>query len=170
MASDAIKYNHIPEIIKKLPQIQDKLVRAAAFNIERAAKRNAPVDTGLLKNSIYTVTARESGFTASAEAARHRIVHDFKLAKRESTQARQFARRNKEERAFASALFPEVAALGPGHALVLVGAVYGIFVEFGTVHMRAQPFLLPAAVDEQHNFAAAWRKLEALLRDEGMGK
>lgn len=34
--------------------------------------------------------------------------------------------------------------VGPAHWEVTVGVAYGIYVEYGTVHMAAQPFLRPA--------------------------
>jgi hypothetical protein len=39
------------------------VVDKAAFDIERGAKQNAPVDTGALKNSIHVVDGEEFGIT-----------------------------------------------------------------------------------------------------------
>lgn len=39
------------------------VVDKAAFDIERLAKQNAPVDTGALKNSIHVVDGEEFGIT-----------------------------------------------------------------------------------------------------------
>lgn len=42
---------------------------------------------------------------------------------------------------------------------VVVGAEYGIHVEFGTRRQRAQPFLIPALEAVRPKFLAAWKKL-----------
>lgn len=36
--------------------------------------------------------------------------------------------------------------IGPGHWRVVVGAEYGVYVEWGTVKQRAQPFFQPAVL------------------------
>lgn len=43
--------------------------------------------------------------------------------------------------------------------LVNVFAEYGIFVEYGTYKMRAQPFLTPAVESLRQKWEAAWRAL-----------
>ncbi len=63
-----------------------------------------------------------------------------------------------------AALFPEVARPEEGRGLVVVGASYGIFVEVGTRHMPARPFLTPAAMQVLPDYIQAWTKLEAMLR------
>ena len=47
-----IKYNHLPQLAKRLPEVVGSLVRKAAYDIEAHAKSIVPVDTGKLKNSI----------------------------------------------------------------------------------------------------------------------
>jgi HK97 gp10 family phage protein len=44
-------------------------------------------------------------------------------------------------------------------AVVFVGAEYGVYVEFGTRRMRAQPFFTPAADEARRYFEAEMRKL-----------
>jgi len=80
-----------------------QFVAKAALDIEAHAKALAPVDTGLLRNSIQAI---------------------------------------------------QVSQL---HWRVVVSAEYGVYVEFGTRHMAAQPFLLPAVNAVRPSFLAAMR-------------
>lgn len=42
----------LDQLIRELPELADAAVRAIALDVEGAAKRRVPVDTGLLRNSI----------------------------------------------------------------------------------------------------------------------
>lgn len=55
-------FNHFPAMIEAIHKASGQIVRKAAFEIEGHAKAAAPVDTGALKNSIYTVTSDSSDF------------------------------------------------------------------------------------------------------------
>jgi len=57
--------------------------------------------------------------------------------------------------------FPEVAAPEHNAAIIAVGATYGIFLEYGTHKMAAQPYLTPAAEEASASF------LEALVAVAG---
>jgi HK97 gp10 family phage protein len=46
--------NNLPRITSQLQRALSELVRKTAFSIEAKAKQLAPVDTGLLRNSITT--------------------------------------------------------------------------------------------------------------------
>lgn len=46
--------NDLPRIASRIDQALSQLVKKAAFRIEARAKQLAPVDTGLLRNSIQT--------------------------------------------------------------------------------------------------------------------
>lgn len=116
-----VKFNHIPEILRRAPERADALVRAIAFAIEAEAKRGAPVDTGFLKSSIYTDTSRSSGYDAAVREA----------------QGRLFGEEHRE-------VFPPLPRPKRGEALVAVAAEYGIYLEFGTTRMAARPYLRPA--------------------------
>ena len=50
-------------------------------------------------------------------------------------------------------------------AYVAVGAQYGVYVEFGTVHMPPQPYLLPAMEAVRDSFEDAMGRLEDKLRE-----
>lgn len=55
-----IKYNHLPQLAKRLPEVVGSLVRKAAYDIEAHAKSIVPVDTGKLKNSISVEMPKET--------------------------------------------------------------------------------------------------------------
>lgn len=52
---------------------------------------------------------------------------------------------------------------GPAHAVVGTNVEYAPFVEYGTRHMAAQPYLIPAAEQARPKFLDACRRLEASL-------
>ncbi len=49
--------------------------------------------------------------------------------------------------------------VGPAHWRVTVGAEYGIYVEFGTRFMAAQPYFFPAIAEASPAFIAAMRRI-----------
>ena len=55
----------------------------------------------------------------------------------------------------------EVTRKGPARTAVEVGIFYGKFLEFGTKHASAQPFLVPALEGKQETIVA---KVEGVLR------
>jgi HK97 gp10 family phage protein len=50
-----IKSNRFPEIAKQFHNEASQVVRKTTFDVEAGAKRLAPVDTGLLRNSIQSL-------------------------------------------------------------------------------------------------------------------
>lgn len=110
------------------------VVRATAMAIQAAAQNAAPVDTGALKNSIYTATARSSGYDKAQDKAL-----------RANPQAQ---------------VLPEVEPPRDDlTAIVAVGAEYGVYVEMGAEGRPAQPYLGPAAEAARPAFEAAMRRL-----------
>jgi HK97 gp10 family phage protein len=136
--STRVDFNHFPEYESRLQQAADKMVRKAALDIERLAKQKAPVDTGALRNSIYTVTSTDSDYTAASSSA---------------------GKRNQD-----AEQFPPVEQQPPGQAIVAVGMSYGAYVEYGTRHMAARPYLTPAAETVRPQFLAAMGRLEEMMR------
>lgn len=57
--------------------------------------------------------------------------------------------------------------LGVGHYKIVVKAKYGLYVEFGTRYMRAQPFLTPAAQGIISDFAAQARGILKQINNAG---
>ena len=112
-----------------------RLVDRTAFAVEREAKLRAPVDTGFLRNSIYTVTTSTSGYD---EALR---VAERLEARRHAGQRRDRAGRWVD---VAGEMLEETRGPGFLAAIVAVGAEYGVWVEYGTARQAAQPYLEPA--------------------------
>lgn len=94
--------NRLPELRKKAPELAKRIVSKTAFDIEAHAKTIVPVDTGLLRMSIFT-----------------RFHHDG-----------------------------FVAEVGPS-------THYAIYVEYGTKHMAARPYLRPAVDKVRPGFESA---------------
>jgi len=117
-----VVYNLLPEIAAKVEEMADKAIRKAAFEVVAASMAAAPVGpTGFLKNSHYVELSGSDGGTNE---------HSYSAV--QSPQADQ-------------TLLPEVDKPTEKHtAIVAVGASYATFVEYGTVHMPARPFLTPA--------------------------
>lgn len=127
-------YDLLPEMAEKLAKALDEAVKKAAFDIQAAAQAAAPVDTGFLKNSIYVETHSESTYGQIAEPTSPTAT-----------------------------VLPEVEKPKEHQAVVAVGANYGVYVEFGTVHGPAQPYLTPAAAIVEPQFIAALTKMEDLM-------
>ena len=101
-------------------------VRRTAFKVEEYAKVGAPVDTGFLRNSIYTVTHDSSGYTRASNDA-HAQNAD-------------------------AVMLPEVEAPSDAlTAIVAVGAEYGAHVNYGTARAAAQPYL-DEAIEQAREF------------------
>lgn len=49
--------------------------------------------------------------------------------------------------------------IGPAHWRVTVGAEYGVYVEYGTRFMGAQPYFFPAIAEVSPDFIAAMRRI-----------
>lgn len=124
----------LDRIAATLEQKAEAVVQKTAFDIQADAAGRAPVDTGALRNSIYTVTSRSNGLSAAASAA---------------TSAYQA----KHKRA------PELVELprpGPAEAWVGPSVEYGLHVE-----LTNRPFLIPAVEAARGRFVKA---LETLFR------
>ena len=131
-----VVYNHLPELAAEIEKVASQIVRKAAFDIQALAQTTAPVRTGFLKSSIYTVTKGESTYSTIEGSG---------------------------------PLLPEVDQPSDDRtAYVAVGAEYGIYLEFGTSHMSAQPYLIPAAETVQPAFIAAMTELEEALKLGGL--
>lgn len=58
----ADSFNHFNSIADALGSACSKVVRKGAFDIQAQAVRRAAVDTGFLRNSVYTVTSEGSSY------------------------------------------------------------------------------------------------------------
>lgn len=101
----------LPAMEKKLNTMLERIIAKTAHDIVTVAQGLAPVDTGALKNSIHAVTAK--GLTQYATA-----TAKTKAKRKEAT------------------MFPEVKPADKYEAIVAVGVEYGVYVEYGSAHVR----------------------------------
>jgi HK97 gp10 family phage protein len=135
--------DHSGDLERSLDADLGKAVRRTAFKIEGAAKQAAPVDTGYLRNSLFTVTDQGSGANAAlTRTERRRDITNRK--RRKKGQADLLIRLNAD--------LTSLRVGAPTEAYVAVGASYGPFVEFGTASRAAHPFLGPAVDREKADF------------------
>ena len=127
-------FNRFPEIVVKFGPAVSQIVRKSAFDVQAQAAGAAPVDTGFLRNSIYTVTSTDSSYGGAGTPPKDAY------------------------------LLPEVAKPEDAYtAHVAVGANYGIYLEMGTRFMPAQPYFYPAVDSVEPSFLDAMSKLEDSL-------
>jgi hypothetical protein len=125
------------------------LVRRTAFAVEREAKVNAPVDTGFLRNSIYTVTDRGNGYDRALASAT-RLGAKRHAGERRSSLTGEW---RSTEGLMLDAV-EEADLPGDLTAIVAVGAKYGIHVEY--LH---KPFFTPAVDSARRDWDAGLREL-----------
>lgn len=131
-----VEFDRLPEIMAAMHKAQAQVIRKAAFDVQARAQASAPVATGFLKSSIYTVTKSSSNYGQGAQ-----------------------------EPPSGAQLLEEVSKPSSDlEAIVAVGASYGVYLEFGTSHMAAQPYLIPAAEAVQPSLNTASENLEQLIR------
>ena len=124
-----VKSNRFAAMAQETYRLLDKIVRKTAFDLEARAKALCAVDTGALRASIYTATGSQSTFgKARADALS----------------------RNKDAQ-----FGPEEKPDGDLCAIVAVGVLYGVYVEFGTIKMPAHPFFGPAVAAVRPQFEKA---------------
>ena len=114
-----VVYNLLPEIAAKIEDMASEAVRKSAFDIVAHSMAAAPVGpTGFLKNSHYVTV--KGGVNEHPYSAVQTPAADQTLLPEVETPAEKTT------------------------AIVAIGASYATYVEYGTVHMAARPFLTPA--------------------------
>lgn len=127
-------FNRFPEIAERFGPALAQVVKKTALDVQALAASNAPVDTGFLRNSIYTVTSQGSTYGDAGSPPGD------------------------------SYLLPEVGAPSDEYtAYVAAGANYAAYVNYGTRFMVAQPFWEPAIDAGQAALEAAMSKFESML-------
>jgi len=135
-------FNKLPEVAEAFGQIAQQIVEDTAFSVQEKAEQNCPVDTGFLRDTIYTKTFASSNYRGGGRVT--------KSAK----QSGQYT-------------LPEVQQPPNQYtAYVAVGASYGVFVEFGTSRAPAQPFFFPAIEASSDAFEQAAGDLEAQIKQK----
>ena len=115
MAGLGVVYNLFPNVARAIRPATQTISSDVARFVEAAAAANAPVDTGFLASSVYSVTPKY-GSTYGTMG---------------SPPGDSYA-------------LPEQTPGGPDECVVGVAANYGIYVELGTRFMGAQPYFYPA--------------------------
>jgi HK97 gp10 family phage protein len=165
-------FDDFPKIAAQLLPAADRIVRATAFRIEAGAKARAPVDTGMLKNSIYTATSQgvgargaRTGAAATAVASGLHAYRVSSITQRTRAQAAGAGRVASFAKGIKGIIrrdvFPAIGAPPVGTALVAVGAEYGAYVEYGTRHTGSRPFLTPAVEAQRASFEQALGQIVA---------
>ena len=131
------EFNHFDDVASALPDILSKVVRKTTFEIQSDAQSLAPRDTGFLANSIYVKTSKDSTYS-------------------------QVEQPTKKD----ASLLEEVDSPPDDQtAYVAVGANYGIYVEYGTVHQAPQAYLTPAVEAGQEALEKAASAIEGMIGD-----
>ena len=112
-----IVFNKIPALVGATDEIKGKALRALAFAIQEEAQVLAPRDTSALANALYTDT--DQGSTRDQAIAAARSLNP------------------------SGGIATEVQ-IEKGQAKVADAMEYAPYVELGTRHMGAQPYLTPA--------------------------
>lgn len=123
----------------------DVVVRKSALGLEANAKTLAAVDTGTMRNSIYTTTRKSSTYARAAANSRK----SFGAAGKKGL-GRNRGRDVK--------LFDEARVSEKFEANVGVAVEYGGYVEYGSSRTPAQPFMGPATEKIAPVFLAACEK------------
>lgn len=137
MASESVEFNRLPTLRLALHEAVRQIVAKTAYDIQAHAQAIVAVDTGFLKSSVYTITPT-GGSTYGQGVIAGKAGQD---------------------------LLPETdqPPTSDQQAIVAVGASYGIDLEFGTIHMHAQPYLIPATDAIQPTFMTAMERIEARM-------
>jgi len=117
--SSSVGFNHLPQIAKRLKPAVQEIISEAAILIEASASSGAPFRSGFLAGSVYSVTPKWGSTYGSAVVSPPGDSY----------------------------LLPEETPPNDTSAIVAVAANYGVYVEFGTRFMAAQPFFYQAVED-----------------------
>jgi HK97 gp10 family phage protein len=147
-----VKVQGLKELDMKLAELTRQLqtralrqaVNAGAQIVKKAARAKVPIDTGLLRREIIAARSRRQS-TFGRET--------FNILIRQKTKKYADTRANRRSR-----------RVGKSYK-VQGDAFYWRFVEFGTKHMAARPFLRPALANNQQAAINAIReKLAAAIQ------
>lgn len=134
MSVSGMFFNLFPALARAVRPACQTISSDTARFLEAAAAGGAPVRTGFLASSVYSDTPKYG----STYGTMGTPPGD-------------------------SYAFPPIAPDGPDDSVVGVAANYGIYINYGTRFMPAQPFFDQAVADASAAFPAEGAKLEALL-------
>lgn len=184
MAEVTVNTGGLDDAAARFARAMDRTLRKWAFEVERRAKIKSPVDTGFNANSIYVVgpdgkmyssgqrVGSRPGDPAAPSTKGRARYKPGQFATQEpfggvgislgDYTAGMFAASTYGGRQHGGVAKPSPDGLS---AEVRVGAEYAIYLEMGTVRMKARPFLGPAAEEVTPMLDAELRKN---LRAEGL--
>lgn len=140
-----VKYDKLPILAAKLPEVVDTIVRETASDIEAEAKAQM---SGPKHGRMYS--ARKAGAGArKAGAGAHQASAPGEAPAVDTGKLKNSIR----------ARFPKRC-----RAVVNVAAEYGAALEFGTRKIAARPFMRPAAEKALPAFVEACKRLEEKLK------
>src|SRR5690348_540648 len=158
------EFNHFAKIAEAMDKTCGKIARKTAFDIQANAAANAPVDTGFLKNSIYVVTSTTNTYGRGVQKAGTLKADKNGVISRRRLQSH--LKRQERQKAQEAMLLPPIPPPPvPNDAIIAVGANYGEFVEFGTVHQPAQPYFYPAVDAMRPSFEAAIAAVQTAMAE-----
>ena len=162
----ATTYNHFPQAAEAFHEALTQTVKKAAFDIQAHAAKNAPVETGFLRNSIYVTAAWGSTYAEDLERVTAPPSGLTKSGKPRKLSAKKQAVKDKMQ----TDLLPEIAAdpYNDHEAWIGVGASYGIYLEMGTRHMAPKPYLAPAVESVRDTFETALERIEDAMKARGL--
>lgn len=121
-----VQFNHFEQIAEAMKKNTQKAVDETAEEILNDARGHAARHSGSLHDSLYVSTKDHSTYADAAGAA--------------------------EADNKGVVILPEETTSQEGEAIIGVAAGHGLFVEHGTVHEAARPFLTPAAEGKRSAF------------------
>ena len=128
-------FNNFDKVAQGLFDALADVVSETAFDIQATAASIAPVDTGFLRDSIYVETYTQSTYGHGGPGKFGQNLLDAIPSPRN-----QFT------------------------AYIAGGAEYSVFLELGTIHQPAQPYLAPAVDLAEIPFEDAVMAIESKLR------
>lgn len=142
--SVTVRYDHTAALSQQMQQRMHAAVDTAALQIQDRASQIAPVDTGALRNSIYVNNGTDSDYSLRVSTAR--------------SLNRDMVALEEIDPEFVIAVS---STPGPDSYISIVAAAaeYALFQELGTRYHRAQPFMYPAALAVEDDFAQAMTHL-----------
>ena len=156
MLNVRITKDQLGELAERIHRNAAKIVSSTDEAVALKAQLDAPVDTGVLKNSVYASTFKGSGYADAKQKVREALGESEDGAVGNEALASEAG--NQKRLTADEIMLPEVEQPGDDlTAIVAVGAEYGLYVEMGTVHQTAQPYLGPALESERAAFTQAMK-------------
>lgn len=162
----SVIFNDFANLSKKMHKALSRTVRKTALDVAARAATNAPVDTGFLRNSVYTVTSTKSTYGRGVQVAK--APKDSKRGFVSRRRLQNYVKRRERQRAQEAMLLSQIPPPPTDLiAYVAVGASYGIYVELGTKHMPARPYFYPAVDAARSSFQDVARQIENMMKADG---